>query len=207
MRCWNCKGNHSTVAQVKECHEMGTGGALATQTEEREPVWPPSEGQINYVLGLQEERNLPDGYVVKDKAELAAMDRSDVSDIIVLLRDLSRKEGSAGGSFTMPPGRYAVQDDDNIWRFYQIDKPTEGRWKGYTFIKLLVGSPGSYNKVPMQPATRQRILKIIEGNAKQAMLDFGLQSGVCGRCGSPLTDPQSLERGIGPKCATMSGWF
>ena len=31
-------------------------------------------------------------------------------------------------------------------------------------------------------------------------------AGKCGRCGRKLTVPESVERGIGPDCATMMGW-
>lgn len=203
MRCGNCKGSHNSVADVKACYDMKTAGEKVVE----ETMWPPSEKQVQYVLGLQVERNLPDGYIAHTDDELRRMDRDRVSDIIVFLRELSRKEGKSGGNYSMPAGRYAIEDDDNVWHFYEVNKPTEGRWEGYTFIKMLVGAPGDYQKVDMNPQRRHHVLSIIEANQKQAMLDYGLQSGVCGRCHSPLTDPQSLARGIGPKCATMSGWF
>ena len=38
------------------------------------------------------------------------------------------------------------------------------------------------------------------GNIKQAILNFGVETGVCGICGRRLTDPDSIQRGIGPEC-------
>jgi hypothetical protein len=35
---------------------------------------------------------------------------------------------------------------------------------------------------------------------------YGKVSGECSCCGRELTDPQSIERGIGPICATKYGW-
>ncbi|NDC88159.1 MAG: hypothetical protein EB075_05030 [Bacteroidetes bacterium] len=35
---------------------------------------------------------------------------------------------------------------------------------------------------------------------------YGKESGECSCCGRELTDPQSIERGIGPICATKYGW-
>jgi hypothetical protein len=206
MRCGNCKNHHATVDNVRACYN-GESVEAEEQVERVVSVWPASEAQINYALGLQEERNLPDGYVIRTRDELTNMDRAQVSDIIVLLKSMSRAEGKGVGNYTMPPGRYAVQNDDEEWEFFEVSKPTEGRWKGYTFITLLVGSPGQYRKVKMGPERRNSVLRIIEANQKEAMLNYGQFSGVCGRCSSPLTDPQSLARGIGPKCATMSGWF
>jgi hypothetical protein len=35
---------------------------------------------------------------------------------------------------------------------------------------------------------------------------YGKESGECSCCGRELTDPQSIERGIGPICAVKYGW-
>jgi hypothetical protein len=39
-----------------------------------------------------------------------------------------------------------------------------------------------------------------------AAIRYGKQSGACSCCGRELTDPRSIERGIGPICATKFGW-
>lgn len=39
-----------------------------------------------------------------------------------------------------------------------------------------------------------------------AAIRYGEVSGECSCCGRKLTDPQSIERGIGPVCATKFGW-
>lgn len=39
-----------------------------------------------------------------------------------------------------------------------------------------------------------------------AAIRYGKVSGSCSCCGRELTDPQSIERGIGPICATKFGW-
>lgn len=39
-----------------------------------------------------------------------------------------------------------------------------------------------------------------------AAIRYGKVSGECSCCGRELTDPQSIERGIGPICATKFGW-
>jgi hypothetical protein len=39
-----------------------------------------------------------------------------------------------------------------------------------------------------------------------AAIQYGKVSGECSCCGRELTDPQSIERGIGPICATKFGW-
>lgn len=176
--------------------------------------WPPSDAQINYVLVLQAERVLPDDYKIKEDHELRTMDKSDVSGLIGTLKLFRRADsGKAQPQWTMPSGRYAVKMHNQDWgrkqwQFFLVDKPTEGKWKGYTFIKRLIGGAqdGGYRKVVMPAASREAALRAIEANPKEAMLDFGLQSGSCGHCGRSLSNAESLERGIGPICAGKMGW-
>jgi hypothetical protein len=212
MRCGKCGRDAASVSEVKACHDGATDAhgkfvesGLFKVTGE--PDNPPTKPQVDYLLGLQEERIVPDGYTMKTEAEVWLMERPEVSAQINMLKLAQKKDsGKSQPEWTMPAGRYALKDDE--WAFYEVNKPTEGRWAGYTFIKRLVGAPGQYQKYPIEAAAkRNALLERIERDPKQAMIDYGLQSGVCGRCSSPLTDPVSLERGIGPKCASKDGWF
>lgn len=174
------------------------------------PQWPASEKQIAYVVGLQKERALPDGYTSSGPDELRAMERDEVSAKIAFLNTLPRKPGAetTGGQtkYDMPEARYALKGEDGVWRFYQVDKPDKGRWAGYVFIKQLIGAPGQYRKEVPPAHRRHALLRDIEKDYKQAMIDYGLQSNECGKCHSPLTNTESRARGIGPKCAGKMGW-
>lgn len=217
--CGKCKATGQTVEHIRACY--GGPSVKVREILDRHapvefrdgPAWPPSEGQVKYVLGLQDERRLPDDYRVKDRAIIESMERDDVSGVINLLKTFAKKEGAKQQQWSMPEGRYAlevvveIEWGDKEWRFYQVDKPTEGRWAGYTFIKQLIGAPGQYRKENVNAVIRDNILKRIEEDPKQAMIDYGLQSQVCGRCSSPLSDKDSLARGLGPDCARKSGWF
>jgi len=44
------------------------------------------------------------------------------------------------------------------------------------------------------------------GDPLTAAIRYGKESGSCSCCGRELTDPRSIERGIGPICATKFGW-
>lgn len=170
------------------------------------PLWPASDAQIKYVLGLQDERRLPDDWTIRDEATLKGMERDEVSSLITMLKAFPRGDAKPF-AWTMPPGRYALNEERHgEWRFYQIDKPTVGRWAGYTFIKRLIGAPGDYQKVDMPQGERNRVLAIIENVPRQASIAFGKQSGTCGICSSPLTNAESLAAGIGPKCRAKAGW-
>lgn len=53
------------------------------------------------------------------------------------------------------------------------------------------------------------VKEIIMGAAQDpltAAIRYGKVSGECSCCGRELTDPRSIERGIGPICATKFGW-
>ena len=102
----------------------------------------------------------------------------------------------------VPAGRYALKVDDT-WKFYKVDKPTEGRWAGYTFVSIFA----SDEKHPVRSRqAREGILSQIAEDPQRAMLDYGKQIGSCGHCGRTLTNPESIERGIGPICAERMGW-
>ena len=40
-----------------------------------------------------------------------------------------------------------------------------------------------------------------------ALVEYGHRTGNCGICSRPLSDPESVERGIGPVCAAKYGWL
>lgn len=185
----------------------------------------PSPKQVRYALDLLDEREWPDTLTEDD---ILAMERGQVSKLIDGLKTARVKgRGSRAESPIpdVPAGRYAIYKpgDDYVsysyvdrqdlvpfkkgsWSFYQVDVPTEGRWRGYTFLKRLIGSPGEYRKEPIRGMPAARILQQIQADPEKAALDYGQQSGVCGVCSSPLTNEDSLKRGIGPVCANKTGW-
>lgn len=96
----------------------------------------------------------------------------------------------------IPAGRYAVVDQDGkSVKFYKVDRPTEGRWAGYTFVKVQAGD--EYHRVPAQRAILRRIA---EQGAEECMLRYGRELGHCGHCGRTLTNDESRAVGIGPVC-------
>jgi hypothetical protein len=46
----------------------------------------------------------------------------------------------------------------------------------------------------------------IEDDPAGTIAAHGKATGSCGCCGRELTDPESIERGIGPVCITQAGW-
>lgn len=108
----------------------------------------------------------------------------------------------------VPDGRYAVTGDDSTTDFYEVSHGKAGtRWDGWTFASLLIGSPGGFREERVRYAALRGLLEKIEAQGiRESAERFGRELGICPCCGSPLTDPESIARGIGPICAEKRGW-
>lgn len=95
-------------------------------------------------------------------------------------------------------GRYALRDEeDGTVRFYVVDRPTEGKWEGFTFLSIMA----SDEEHPVRAkAEKRRVLAAIEADPEAALALFGRELGKCGVCGKLLTDENSRAIGIGPVC-------
>lgn len=101
----------------------------------------------------------------------------------------------AAASDEVPAGRYAIRTEDDI-KFYQIDRPTQGKWAGYVFLKV----QASDDTYPIRNhAEKARIIAEIAKDVMGALKLYGTELGVCGRCGRTLTS-KFRELGIGPEC-------
>lgn len=102
----------------------------------------------------------------------------------------------------VPAGRYAVENADGKLSFYKVDTPTEGKWAGFTFLKVLA----SDTEYPVKGAGKATILAAIAVDPKAALIRYGREIGACGVCNRTLTDEASREAGIGPVCAANGGY-
>jgi hypothetical protein len=135
-----------------------------------------------------------------------------VSALIEALLALPKLTSAPADSSTLPSidvvpaGRYALDTQEgatNETAFYKVDRPAEGRWAGYTFVKLMV----SDDEQRMSRAAGDAIVrKIAKVGAEAASARYGHEIGACGICGRTLTNDASRERGIGPICADKAGW-
>lgn len=102
----------------------------------------------------------------------------------------------------VPAGRYAVEEDGTL-KFFRVDRPTEGRWAGRTFLKI----QASDDLHPVRDRARvAKILGLIAEDPRAASVRYGRELGACGICGRTLTDEDSRAAGIGPVCAGKAGW-
>lgn len=111
---------------------------------------------------------------------------------------------------SIPAGRYAVPNGATRLKI-EIDKPTEGNWAGWIFVKDAAEYGANQRYGSQKPgklyAGRVRDeLRAILADPREAAAAYGHLTGTCGMCGRPLEEESSVARGIGPKCAQKAGW-
>lgn len=105
----------------------------------------------------------------------------------------------------VPAGRYAVENEDNVLRFYSVNRPDKGKWAGWVFVN--VWASDEQHPIRGNAAKKTILEKIMAAGPKQAAERFGREIGACAVCGRTLTDPVSREIGIGPICREATGWY
>lgn len=118
-----------------------------------------------------------------------------------LLPTFSNARALADG---IPEGRYALVQGDGTVKFYKIDKPMQGRWAGYVFLK--VQASDEFHPVKLAASQMSVYSGIHDMGVKESSALYGHTLGSCGVCGRTLTDAESIARGIGPTCAAKHGW-
>jgi hypothetical protein len=184
MKCGNCKGEHASVAQVRTCFNTKPGQ--------------PSPKQMSLAQALGREKvRLPEHVGLEQKEYelmIAGLSLSDMGRFL----DKMLKQPNNGPTREelfdkLDNGRYALknEDDDDI-RFYHISGTR------HRILWELIGAPGDFRQQRIYRA--EKILKRIADDPVAAFALFGLNVGMCGRCGSPLTQKHTRERGIGDTC-------
>ncbi len=110
----------------------------------------------------------------------------------------------------VPAGRYAVPGGLTRLKLL-IQKPTEGKWAGWTFVKdaAVYGEGQRYGSAKpgaLYTGKAHDALVAIAADPRAAAAEYGHLTSTCGICGRHLEDEQSVARGIGPVCAANNGW-
>lgn len=166
----------------------------------------PSPKALAYAKSLTEQTWVGEPAALVEVVEkLNTMSASQISKIIDLLKPVASqaaiaKAKAAQPTTELPAGKYGVEGIDGTIMVFSIDKPTQGKWAGWTFVNKLEGK----NRTPIRDRDeKEAILDEIEaaGYLQSAKL-YGKATGRCSICGTELTNPASIEAGIGPICAT-----
>lgn len=149
------------------------------------------------------------GHCHKDHETVAEVRACSGVDTVIQSSDpqrstLPHQKPSKGSPFRqawekIPEGYYAIDGRDGRQTdFYRVDQPDEGKWKGWTFLNMVIG--GKPAQAIKNWDRGWEVLELIAANPSAASIRYGLEIGRCGKCNRHLTDQISRERGIGPDC-------
>lgn len=151
--------------------------------------------------------------IILEELELKPITMDGFKVLLDMLQKAPNVKGAQGKSEqdypsveALPEGRYGIPTEDgalNKTAFYKVDRPTEGKWAGYVFVKLMVSDYEKKLAVPVQKSVAN---KIVEYGVAKASALYGWEFKHCGVCGRGLTNDTSREIGIGPDCRAKMGW-
>lgn len=209
IRCGNCRENHDTIQQVRECHGSKAGPS-------------PTEKQVSYLKSLVVERT--DHGITDVDAVVKDLSRDQASELIDRLLAKPKVEKSAFPadiSGEIPKhGTYTVVFADDSYITIRIRKPHPkanfvvaeylfGPDNTSDFRRFAREAVGGFRVNPGGDKESQCVLglKALVSASEKELADMGfkyaLASGNCYRCGRTLTVPASVSAGLGPKCARM----
>jgi Family of unknown function (DUF6011) len=170
-------------------------------------VRPATERMIWFIGKLSAERGIAFDEAawtgVPFRAASAEIDR-----LKAIPRPAARQQGAATPrtpTTEIPAGSYAVpsRTGQNDLDFFRIDKPTEGRWAGFVFVKRIVGG---HDPIKVRGAEAASAIAAVEAAGwQEAAAAFGREIGSCSRCPSDLTDVVSRFIGYGSTCRQHVG--
>lgn len=232
IRCGSCKGTHGSAAEVRACHEnqhVANHPELFGRDDVRRATTrqygagqrndAATDKQLAFIESLAADRDwesIKDGELYErifDTVTKAGklMTKREASRVIDFLKNEVPRKVAPPKPDTIgvevPEGRYALpQVDGTGMTFWQVDRPTKGKWAGYVFVSQLVGSPGDFDQRRTSKDTRESVLRrIAEEGPAVAALRFSRKFTVCSRCMSPLSKVRSRATGFGPTCAGYLG--
>ena len=157
-----------------------------------------SDRQVDYILGLLDERVAPEGFDL-DEATEAAIRRLTAENASALIRALKvqprkpRGEQAEQQQAQIVDGHYAIRSADEVVRFYKVYTFRDGN-RG-------VSIQASDELHPMPRVAAEQVLGQIAADVESALALYGHEIGRCGVCHRTLTNEESRARGVGPKCA------
>jgi len=195
IKCGSCRERHSSAAEVKACY------AKARQdSEDFNRQWAAQKNEFARHEQAQEELAFASDPDFRAGRYLPKRDEQSVAN--VLLQEAAKRTPYP----SVKAGHYAVpsKTGNNDLDFYRVDRPTEGRWKGYTFVKVVIGGHPDY--AVRGPKAKEVLDRILAEGEEKAAKRYGQEIGRCHHCNRHLTDYLSRQRGSGPDCFAQYGW-
>lgn len=177
--------------------------------ETQSPPKPITDAQTRFMRRLAHEvTGNGDGYIAAINAKYArGLTASEASAEINHLKSLQggarpmvQPKKKSLSTTSAPVGRYSVDLPGGKGpTLVEITKPTSGPWSGYTFVKTVPFFLGGEAE-PIRGAAAIQVLNAVESDPRGCSAAYGQVTGRCGLCNRRLTDPSSVQLGIGPEC-------
>lgn len=99
-----------------------------------------------------------------------------------------------------PASKYAINTQSGLV-FFEVKAWKKSKTETIVYLRRLIGHPGSWLKVKFNTQQEQWIFEQLEAQTPAALAKlFAVEFTTCAKCGSPLSDALSIERGLGPVC-------
>src|SRR5262245_56062932 len=94
--------------------------------------------QIKYITDLVRKKDLDEDQLGWVERNIEKLDKKKASIVIDRLKNLKDRpiQKISEEWPEIPAGRYAVYDEEDVLKFYQVDRPTEGKWAGMLFLSI-----------------------------------------------------------------------
>ena len=146
-----------------------------------------TEKQVQFIARLVEEREISPTGTARLLLEMWDFDRTRETATVLIdaLMALPRVEKAPA-----PSGLHVL--DGEVYRV------VVSRESGRPYALRLVEAPGAFEYAPgaVRHLSEDTLMTLEEAR------DYGVRYGVCAACGRTLTNPESIEYGIGPVCRT-----
>lgn len=209
MKHPRCGGSHETVAEARVC-EFGenTSEGMATYKPLRPrdrltftTTTPPSEDQLNYIRILIAERDVPAAYKasIGEYLDKNKFSRRGATETITKLLSMAKINEITEGMYKTPDGGIyrVVVAIHGSGRLYATKLEVTRDVVRDASGKILVAAEVKFFREKGAIFRLRGDWKMSREDAKK----FGELYGVCVRCATELTKPESIERGMGDTCA------
>lgn len=165
-------------------------------------LYPATDRQVDYIKFLLDTRAGDEARTARISERIAdgTMDRQFASEAITYLKACAKKP-VAPREFIVRPEPQAILSEGMYRMDGDIYRVQRSRESGNLYAKVMIlpafpgDKPGfEYAKGAIRRLTAEHRMSLEDAKA------WGVETGICCVCGAFLTDPESVEAGIGPVC-------
>lgn len=165
-------------------------------------LYPATEKQVDYIKFLLDTRAGDEARTARISERIAdgTMDRQFASEAITYLKACAKKPVApreyvvrAEPQAILSEGMYRMDGD-----IYRVQRSRESG-NLYAKVMILPDFPGDKPGFEYAPGAIRRLTAEHRMSLEDAKA-WGVETGICCVCGAFLTDPESVEAGIGPVC-------